>query len=184
MKSDFMEICKANGIFTRIIACGFELFYDKASDIYEKEYMKIADMNADDFENWIERLKSKNKFDRDNEVMLEVLTQIYYKLISIENFINKREANLHILGKKSSVCALGHGIICIDSAELEVGADYYMRFELPIFPKRIIASFGQAISEQVIKITKMHQKDTEDFDMYIANKEMENLRLKHNTKDK
>ncbi|MDO7253488.1 hypothetical protein [Helicobacter cappadocius] len=184
MESEFIEICKNNGIFTRIVPCALELLYAKDSGIYNQEYNQITNINTDGFEQWLERLKSKNKLDGDNEIILEVLDQIYRKLISIENLINKNEIKLYPLEKKGFISALGHGVICTEIADFEVDVDYYLRFELPVFPKRIVAIFGKAIDRRVVKITKMHQKNIEDFDMYIANKEMENLRLKHNTKDR
>lgn len=179
MESDFIEICRKNNIATRIVPCSIEISYDKSSDIYEEEYIQIIDNNADGFENYLEKLKSKNKIDEDSEVILEVLAQIYHKIISIEKTIHQKEDKLCLLEKQGVICALGHGVICTHSMDFEVGMSYYLRFELPVFPKRMIGVFGEAIDAQVLKITKMHQKDIEDFDMYIANKEMENLRLKH-----
>lgn len=179
MESDFIEICRKNNIATRIVPCSIEISYDKSSDIYEEEYIRIIDNNTDGFENYLEKLKSKNKIDEDSEVILEVLAQIYHKIISIEKTIHQKEDKLCLLEKQGFICALGHGVICTHSMDFEVGMSYYLRFELPVFPKRMIGVFGEAIDAQVLKITKMHQKDIEDFDMYIANKEMENLRLKH-----
>lgn len=179
MESDFVEICRKYNIATRIVPCSIEVSYDKSSDIYEEEYTQIVDNNTDGFENYLEKLKSKNKIDGDSEVILEVLAQIYRKIISIEKTIHQREDKLCSLEKQGVICALGHGVICIRSMYFEVGMSYYLRFELPVFPKRLVGVFGEAIDGQVVKITKMHQKDIEDFDMYIANKEMENLRLKH-----
>lgn len=183
MESDFVEICRKYHIATRIVPCSIEISYDKSSDfysdIYEEEYIQIIDNNTDGFENYLEKLKSKNKIDGDSEVILEVLAHIYHRIVSIEKTIHQKEDKLCLLPKQGAICALGHGVICIHSMDFEVGMSYYLRFELPVFPKRMIGVFGEAIDRQVVKITKMHQKDIEDFDMYIANKEMENLRLKH-----
>lgn len=179
MESDFIAICRKYNIATRIVPCSIEISYDRSSDIYEEEYIRIVDNNSDGFENYLEKLKSKNKIDGDTEVILEVLAQIYHKVVAIEKTIHQNEDKLELLQKQGVICALGHGVICTHSMDFEVGMSYYLRFELPVFPKRMIGVFGEAIDGQVIKITKMHQKDIEDFDMYIANKEMENLRLKH-----
>lgn len=179
MEADFIEICRTCGIATRIVPCNIEVCYDEAIDIYEEEYTRLIDSNSDGFENYLEKLKSKNKIEEDTEVILEVLAQIYRKVVSIEKVIHQSQDELQLLQNSGVICALGHGVICVLSMDFEVGMSYYLRFELPVFPRRIIGVFGEAIDKQVIRITKMHQKDVEDFDMYIANKEMENLRLKH-----
>ncbi|PAF52121.1 hypothetical protein [Helicobacter sp. 13S00477-4] len=177
MESDFGETCRKNGFPTRIINYYFEIEYEKYSQKCEDEYLKLCDGGYDSFDNWLTNLKTKNR--GDNDVVLEVLAEIYKKLQSLENLIKHQDQKLIPLENKNFAMALGHGIICAEKSIFELEEEYYLRFKLPIFPERYIGVFGRAFEERIVKITKMHQKDTKDFDMFIANREIENLRTQH-----
>ncbi|PAF49981.1 hypothetical protein BKH41_01395 [Helicobacter sp. 12S02232-10] len=184
MQFDFAGICRENGFPTRIVSCSFEFEYGRPSQAAYEEYLKLGEWGSDGFENWLENLKRKNRDESENELILKVLTQIYHKLNFLESLIKQQCEEFINLDNKALAGALGHGVICSVEKSFEPSKDYYVRFKLPIFPYKHMGVFTQAFDERILKITQMHPKDIQDFDMYIANKEMENLRAQRNRKDK
>ncbi|PAF42687.1 hypothetical protein [Helicobacter sp. 11S03491-1] len=183
MGCDYGKICKENGIYTRIVSCCLNVWYDEVSKSCEQEYLKLADMGNDGFNHYLEHLKLKNKIQDGDGIVIEILTRIYQKLVHLENLIQHHEETFLPLKQEGIICALGHGVVCLENADFKRGQKYYMRFELPVFPQRYIGIFVEAFDKEILKITQMHQRDIQDFDTYIANKEIENLRIQHKRKD-
>ncbi|PAF44313.1 hypothetical protein [Helicobacter sp. 11S02596-1] len=183
MEIDFSRICRENNFPTRIVPCCLEFAYGKPSEDAQQEYLKLGSQ-GNGFDNWLENLKGKNRLEADDELILKAISQIYAKLNALENLIANKCETMIDLEHKGRLIALGHGVLCSAVASFEPLEAYYLRFKLPIFPERYMGIFAQAFDERILRVTQMHPKDMEDFDMYIANKEMENLRAQHNRKDK
>ncbi|PAF47267.1 hypothetical protein BKH46_04075 [Helicobacter sp. 12S02634-8] len=182
MEVDFAKVCKDNGFPTRIVPCLLPLAYGIPCVDTFAEYQHLSTDGSDTLGKWLENLKHKanassNAFGNgENAVILEVLIQIYHKLNTLEALIKDQAPKLLALDFQTSIQALGHGVICANQGAFEPSQEYYLRFELPIFPQRYIGAFGKAFDTQILQITQMHSRDIQDFDMYIANQEIEYLR--------
>lgn len=181
MEVDYAQICKNEGVYTRIVYCSFYADYDENSQIYEEEFMRIG-TQTDKFEYLLENLRSRKGGD-ENETLVRILAQIYHKLENLENLIKEKENFYLPLKFRGNVVALGHSIICMENADFKVGKTYYIRFTLPTLPECVVSVIAQALNSGVVKIIQMHPKNMKDFDMYIAIKEMENLRIKKTKKE-
>lgn len=182
MEVDYNQICKNEGIHTRIVACFFRADYDENSQVYEEEFTRIGSQ-TDIFGQWLENSKYHKNSD-ENEALMKILIQIYHKLENLENLIKEKEKPYVPLKYQGSVVALGHGVICMENCDFIAGKTYYMRFNLPVLPERCISVIAQAFDKKVAKIIQMHPKDMKGFDMYIANQEIENLRVKKTNKER
>lgn len=178
MEANFAKICKEiAGIQTRIVSVNIALEYEEIEN-EEKFIAEYTMLDHSSDNKHLQNLIAKNKNEEAGEAMMEILVEIYQKLINIENQLLSKKQNLIPLKNNDFISALGHGIICIKNANLIPNQDYYMRLKMPIFPERVIGIFAKAFHEEILKITKMHTKDIQDFDAYIAKIERENL--KHN----
>ena len=61
-----------------------------------------------------------------------------------------------------------HGYFQFDKALLQIGDMYYGRIDMPIFPRREIPLFFEAISEDTAKIVLTHKDDEQDWSGYMV----------------
>ncbi len=178
---DFVEVCQQNGIYTRVVECNLEVEFSYCDD--EARFIKEYDgLCYDHLQKWFLQLQSKDK--GANPAILEILMELYKKVLEIEKQLKKEKTPLIPLDARGMILALGHEVLWIQDGGLELGATYYLRFVLPNFSDRIMAVFARALSANALLITKMHPKDIQDFDGFVVAKEMEKIRWQKQVRGK
>jgi len=72
------------------------------------------------------------------------------------------------LQNSANLQAIGHGYFQFEKAVLRKGDMYYGRIDMPIFPRRDMPLFFEAISEDTAKIILMHEDDEQDWSGYMV----------------
>lgn len=180
---DIKAILESSGIHTRIVPCELEVSYSmlKHSDeeLLKREFITLSQNRYGSITQWLNKNKSKNRTEETDEVLLELLIELYKKLEHIEQLLQNKAANLLTL--ESSVVAnfIGHSIICVPEPCFTKDEDYYIRIFLPIFPQRHIGIFAKAIDEKILSFTQISHNDTSDFDSFVVQMERATILDKH-----
>ena len=156
---DIKGILEQCGIYTRIVPCELEVAFSKIDEsnkmACDREFVALSQYRYGSIMQWLNKNKSKNRTQDTDEVLLELLVELYQKVENID--------------------FVGHSVLCMPQDVFEEGAEYYMRIFLPVFPQRYIGIFGSAIHNRIIKFERMHYNDTGDFDNFVA--QMERLSI-------
>lgn len=176
---DIRALLEGLGVRTRIAPCELEVSFEKLDSEnkskYEKEFTSLAQQRQSAINQWLMRAKSRNRLQETDEVLLEILVELYQKVESIEQMLQNKTRQYVELDSEGVANYVGHNVLCMSKDCFKERENYYMRVFLPVFPERYIGMFAQAIHPRVVRIENLHHNDMSDFDSFVA--EMERLMI-------
>ena len=169
------DFCMQNNMPTRVVEVGLDVEFslDDGRVNFKDEYENLG-YGGESLKRFFEDLEHRDR--GENTVVLELLFEMYKKILSIEQRLAQDKPALIPLDKKDRIMAIGHGMLWLGNGGFSVGEKYYLRFVLPSFSDKITAVFAEALSANVLRIIMMNPKDTQEFDLFIATREMEQIR--------
>lgn len=172
---DFKKLLESLNIQTRIAPCELEIDFSKVSEDneeqFKKEFVALAEQKQGVLNQWLNKLKSKNRMQDTDEVLLELLIEIYKKIDRLEQILDQKAKTYLPLESRAMISHIGHSVLCMSQPTFDEQQDYYLRLFLPIFPQRYVGLFGLALHPQVIRIEHIHTNDAGDFDSLVAERE-------------
>lgn len=174
---DFLSICRELGIETRIARCVLDIEAQEVQEIEEgkcfQEYIRLNQIEESGVEKWLKLSKGRD-YDGD-EVVLELLVEVYKKLERLEQKLSIQQSPLLPLPIRVQTHSIGHGVLCFEEG-LEVGKTYYARFDLPVFPSKIIPLFFTMLTPHIAKIVKIGTTHNKNYDSYVVECERMEIR--------
>lgn len=173
---DFLNLCHSLGLETRIARCVLDVEVQEVEEIegkYFQEYIRLNQVEENGIEKWLKLSKGRD-YDGD-EVMLELLVEMYKKLERLEQKLSIQQSPLLSLDQVVQTHSIGHGVLCFES-ELEEGKTYYARFDLPVFPSKIIPLFFTMLTSHIAKIIKIGHSHNQSYDAYVVECERMEIR--------
>ncbi|WP_027327604.1 hypothetical protein [Helicobacter pametensis] len=164
----FIEQCIKLDLGSRIIERRLNLALLEVKDIDGESLQEFSYLNQKEemgIEKWLKIAKGRD-YDGD-EVMLELLLEMYKKLERIEQKIFSEDSSLLTLPIQTQTLGIGHEFLCL-AESFESERIYYARLDLPIFPSKIIPLYCQMLTPNIAKIIKMGSLHTKSYDHYIA----------------
>ena len=168
---DYKQLLENFGIHTRLGACGLQLHYDYVTadnkPKFEAEFGALARSNDTPISRYTNTLRSK--LEENEEIIFDLLVEIYKRLNSIENMLKQDTNPLLTLEYQTSLAFIGHEVLCVnvDSPYIRTG-EIYARLLLPIIPERHIGIFAQVLHPQVAQIKHLHIRDSQCFDSFVV----------------
>jgi len=138
---------------------------------FTKEYNSLSEFEEDSVGQWLKIAKARGETSESDQVLLTLLVELHKKVDTLTAIIKKEEKTLLPLMTTTMISDIGFEHIRLEEAILEVGERYYLRVEMPVFPKREVPIFIDALSAEVGLITNMHDKDERDWSSYVAARE-------------
>ena len=176
---DFKSILVQNGIQTRLVPCEIQIAFEQLNtrneETFKKEYIALSQNRYGSITQWLNKIKSKNRTEDTDEVLLELLVELYQKVENIEQILNNRATQYLRLAGEGVAHFVGHNVLCTSSSIFEAGEKYYLRIFLPVFPQRYIGIFARAIAPQVLVFEQIGHNDLVDFDSFVV--QMERLMI-------
>ncbi len=170
---------------TRLVDAHLQIELQALDDSIEldatQEYNAITQLHNNSIDKWLSSLKAKSsdcKCGGSTAILGEMLVHIYKKLEHIENLIAGSAVQYIPLHHSTHTTQLGHGVILLDSLQLKLETQYYVRLFLPVFPVRCVPLFAVAKGEGILQIQKMAERDLKDYDSYIVSVEREMLKAR------
>ena len=136
----------------------FEEILDK-KDEFTLEFDKLSGNEDDPLGQWLKRAKSRGETKESDQVLLTFLTELHRKFDELNAYLKNEKISKLELKESSVIDGIGFENFTIKEAKFSAGRSYYARISMPIFPKRDLAVFFEAVDEKTAKITKMHESD-------------------------
>ncbi len=158
----------------RFVVAPLVVHFEKVGEkqeIFSKEYNALSEFEEDSVGQWLKIAKARGETGDSDQVLLTLLVELHKKVDMLTNIIKNEEKMLLQLVHKSMISHIGFEHIMIEDNPLEVGEKYYVRVEMPVFPKREIPLFVKALSENVAEISHIHDKDERDWATYMTARE-------------
>jgi hypothetical protein len=156
--------------------CSFEDITESNNKLFKDEYNLLSESENDTIGQWLKSARSRGETSESDQVLLTLLVELHKKVDYLESLI-KNKANRYISLKSSSTLAGIHfDYIKISQDLFQESRRYYMRIDMPIFPKREIPIFVEAIDSKTAYISSIGQKNIADWNTYITSRERELIR--------
>lgn len=161
----------------------FQEAYEDSFDI-EEEYERLSESDDDPIGHWLRIAKARGETKDSDMLVVNLIVELYRKIDELSEEIKGSKKSFVTLQKSSKITGLGHRRLVFEEPLLEVGKLYYGRVNMPVFPRRTIPVFFEAIEPVRGKIVKIHQRDEMDIDRYVTSRERSIIReLKENKWD-
>ncbi|NOQ30748.1 MAG: hypothetical protein GQ570_06465 [Helicobacteraceae bacterium] len=158
----------------RLVNAPLSIVYDHKDlneEEFEREFHSLNEANDDPIGQWLKVAKARGETKDSDPLLLNLLVELHRKLDSLERTI-KDEAPARVsLINEALIEQIGYEHIQMKEPELEIGVLYYGRIDLPVHPRRDVAIFFTAINEKLAKITKIHDRDTKEWNTYFTSRE-------------
>lgn len=173
---DFLHLCREMGLETRIARCVLDVEVQELEEIegkYLQEYIRLNQIEESGIEKWLKLSKGRDY--EGDEIMLELLVEVYKKLERLEQKLSIQQSPLIPLPIRVQTHSIGHGALCFEE-DLQEGKTYYARFDLPIFPSKTIPLFFTMLTSKVAKIIKIGTMHNQSYDGYVVECERMEIR--------
>lgn len=148
----------------------FEEILDR-KDEFTLEFDKLSGSEDDPLGQWLKRAKARGETKESDQVLLTLLTELHRKFDELNAYLKNEKISKLELNESSVIEGIGFENFAIKEAKFSTGGSYYARISMPIFPKRDLAVFFEAVDEKTAKITKMHESDESDYNGYVTARE-------------
>ncbi len=158
----------------RFVVAPLKIYFEKVGEkqeIFSKEYNSLSEFEEDPVGQWLKIAKARGETGESDQVLLTLLVELHKKVDMLTNIIKGEEKKLLSLSHATMINNIGFEHIMIEEALFEVGEKYYVRVEMPVFPKREIPLFVKALSNNVASISHIHEKDERDWATYVTARE-------------
>jgi len=158
----------------RFVVAPLTIYLEKVGEnkeAFSKEYNALSEFEEDSVGQWLKIAKARGETGDSDQVLLTLIVELHKKVDMLTSIIKDEEKMLLSLSHKSMISQIGFEHIMIEEDFLEVGERYYVRVEMPVFPKREIPLFVKALSANVAEITNIHEKDERDWSTYMTARE-------------
>jgi hypothetical protein len=155
----------------------------KNSEAFTKEFSSMSEYEEDIVGQWLKNAKAKGDTKESDQVLLTLLVELHKKVDELTAIVKNEQKPLLKLSQKGEIVEIGFEHIKLQEPKFTVGESYYARIDMPIFPKREIPLFMEAISPKIAKIVKIHEKDEKDWNSYVMARERVMIRELRSKKD-
>ena len=141
------------------------------SEGFELEFNLIAERDDDAIGQWLRTARAKGDVSDSDPAVLHLLVELYRKMDRLENLILGKTTTYLPLEVKGAIQNIGFDHFELSQPLLETSKHYYGRIELPVLPQRVTPVFFEALSPTLVKITRMHVKDANEWGSYMTARE-------------
>jgi len=158
----------------RLVPAPISLLFSEASldkEAYEREFQQLSESDEDPISQWLKLAKAKGDTRDTDPVLLQLIVELHRKIDALEMFLKDEVPNRVSLINHVEIEAIGFEYFKIKEPLFEEGKLYYGRIEMPVYPKRDVGVFFEAVDASLAKFTKMHERDEKDWNAYMTARE-------------
>jgi hypothetical protein len=149
---------------------------DLNQESFLREYHQLSQADDDPISGWLKLAKARGETSDSDPVLLKLMVELYRKIDGLEKLIKDEQPVRVDLNVQSDILNIGFEHFELAQDILEVGAEYYGRVDMPVHPKRDVGIFFQAQTPSLAKITKIHERDQKDWNIYLRARERVKIR--------
>ena len=158
----------------RLVPAPISLLFSEASldkDSFEREFQQLSESDEDPISQWLKLAKAKGDTRDTDPVLLQLIVELHRKIDALERFLKDEVPNRVSLINHIEIESIGFEFFKIKEAVLQEGQLYYGRIEMPVYPKRDVAIFFEAVDSSLARFVKMHERDEKDWNAYMTARE-------------
>ena len=170
----------------RLVPANLDIVFEEAGDReneFLREFDKLSGNEDDPLGAWIKRAKAKGDTKESDQVILTLLVELHRKFDELNAYIKNEKFIKLELAQSGVLEGINFENFRIKEAKFKEGARYYGRIFMPIFPKRDVAIFFEALDEKTAKITRINESDESDYNGYVTARERAMIRELKEMKD-
>ncbi len=158
----------------RLVPAPIHLYFSEESvnkEAYEREYQQLSEADEDAISQWLKLAKAKGDTRDTDQVLLQLVVELHRKIDTLEMFLKDEVPQRISLVNEGRIESIGFEHFNVEESLFEVGKVYYGRIEMPIYPKRDVGVFFEAMSETLVKFLKIHDRDEKEWSAYMTARE-------------
>jgi len=158
----------------RLVSAPISLYFSEATldkEAYEREYQQLSESDEDPISQWLKLAKAKGDTRDTDPVLLQLVVELHRKIDTLEMFLKDETPKRISLTSSAKIASVGFEHFKLNDALLESGTVYYGRIEMPVYPKRDVGVFFEALDDKLVKIIKMHERDEKEWSAYMTARE-------------
>ena len=170
----------------RLVPANLDIVFEEADNReseFLREFDKLSGNEDDPLGAWIKRAKAKGDTKESDQVILTLLVELHRKFDELNAYIKNEKFIKLELAQSSVLDGINFENFRIKEAKFKSGESYYGRIFMPIFPKRDVAIFFEALDEKTAKITRINESDESDYNGYVTARERAMIRELKEMKD-
>jgi len=140
-------------------------------EAYEREYHQLSESDDNPINQWLKLAKAKGETADTDPVLLKLIIELHNKVDALEMFLKNEVPKRVSLVEVADIDAIGFKHFQIAQGLFSKGVEYYGRLEMPVHPKRDVGIFFEAITPKIVKITKMNERDEQEWNAYVTARE-------------
>ena len=170
----------------RLVPANLDIVFEEAGEReseFLREFDKLSGNEDDPLGAWIKRAQANGDTKESDQVILTLLVELHRKFDELNADIKNEKFVKLELAQSSVLDGINFENFRIKEAKFNEGARYYGRIFMPIFPKRDVAIFFEALDEKTAKITRINESDESDYNGYVTARERAMIRELKEVKD-
>ena len=158
----------------RLVPAPIEIVFsevDLNKKAYEREYQQLSESDDDPISQWLKLAKARGETADSDPVLPNLMVELHRKIDALEMFLKNEMPKRISLTNEAHIKAIGFEHFALEEPILQAGKEYYGRIAMPVYPKRDIGVFFQALSPDLAQITRMHERDEKEWAAYLTARE-------------
>lgn len=144
---------------------------DERVDEYMREYHQLGQVDNGEISRWLQSVKAKGEANDSDPVLLNLMIELHKKIDNLEKIIKQEDEVRISLPLYADISRVGFEHFEFLNPQLEIKKIYYGRLDMPLYPRRDIGIFFEAVSPVLAKIHKIHDKDQKAWNLYVRSRE-------------
>ncbi len=158
----------------RLIPAPIEIEFSPADvdeESFKREYHSLSESDDDPIGQWLKLAKARGETSDTDTVLLNLIVELHRKVDHLEAILKNETPKRVALVYKSQIESIGYEHFKITEPLFKTEELYYGRLAMPVHPKRDVAVYFQALTPQIAKIQRMHERDIKEWNGYVAARE-------------
>jgi hypothetical protein len=153
------------------LSIDFERVRPERKEAFEREFQRLSETDEDPIGQWLKIAKARGETKETDPVLLHLLVELHRKVDTLTQIVRNEEPERLDLAQHGDIEAIGFEHFRLKEPALEPGERYYGRIEMPLFPKRDMGLWFEALDERLARILRLHERDEKDWNQYVTARE-------------
>jgi len=158
----------------RFVRAPLVVEFEETKDRYEefkREFDSLSEYEEDTIGQWLKLAKARGETKDSDQVLLTLVVELHRKIDALTAIVKNEEKEFVRLSYLERISDIGYDHFRFEKGVLTPGTEYYARVSMPVFPKREIPLFFNALDDKIAEIKLIHQKDSKDWSAYMMARE-------------
>ena len=158
----------------RLVPAPLEISFDPADrepEAFEREFQRLSETDEDPIGQWLKIAKARGETKETDPVLLHLIVELHRKVDQLTQIVQNEEPERLPLSFHAQIESIGFEHFRLKEAGLEAGKSYYGRITMPLFPKRDMPLWFEAVDRNLARIVRLHDRDEKEWSSYVTARE-------------